>query len=68
MNNIPGSSNNASQLFILDYHNWNSRYDSAGNILQTGVKELVTDSLSNYGMKLKLENLTMIKYIKKLYK
>ena len=54
MNSIAGAPNNASQLFILAYHNWNSIENPiTGNIEKVGVRELVKDSLVRYGMKLK---------------
>ena len=54
MNYIAGTPNNASQLFILAYHNWNSIENPiTGNIEKVGVRELVKDSLVRYGMKLK---------------
>tara|TARA_Y100000593_G_scaffold45959_2_gene87334 strand:+ start:2784 stop:9104 length:6321 start_codon:yes stop_codon:yes gene_type:complete len=54
MNSIAGAPNNASQLFILAYHNWNSIENPVtGNVEKVGVRELVKDSLTRYGMKLR---------------
>ena len=53
MNSIEGAKNNASSLFLFAYHNWNSSRNSiTGNIEKVGVREILKDSLSNYGMKL----------------
>ena len=53
MNTVPGAPNNASQIFIFAYHNWNTeRNPITGNIEKVGVREILKDSLSAYGMKL----------------
>jgi hypothetical protein len=53
MNSIPGAPNNASQLFIFAYHNWNSTKNLVTkNIEKVGVRDLIKDNLSKYGMKL----------------
>ena len=53
MNTVPGAPNNASQIFIFAYHNWNTeRNPITGNIEKVGVREILKDSLSSYGMKL----------------
>ena len=54
MNSIPGSPNNASALFLFSYINWNSETNPVtGNIQKIGVREVLKNSLSAYGLKLK---------------
>jgi len=53
MNTVEGAPNNASQLFIFAYHNWNSKRNPVtGNVERIGVRNLVKDNLAKYGMKL----------------
>ena len=42
------------EVFTAAYHNWNSSFnETTGNIENVGVREIIKDSLSAYGLKLK---------------